>query len=396
MSAVLATRLPAAQGIYLVALQALFLLTWVVYVIYLPELAGRLGWPAEWVPRLLLLDQVLFAVADIVLGLHADRILPRFRRFAPFVLTLNLIACLAFIALPWLTTAGAGLFLATTALWLVTSAVLRAPLYGLIAQRLAPASAGRGQAALLLGMGLASAAGPYLGLTLKGIDPAWVFTLSGTALALITLAFSHLTPTAPAAPAGGLPNPAALRRLILAMGLLGLGFQFHVFVNATPLYKTVAAATDLPWLLPVFWIGFSLALYPGARWSARRGPETTLRSAALLGTGASLACLLPLPLPALIGIQALAGVAWGLAFLAALDLAGRAGHSGREALYIGLLFASLALAAAARITYAALGLQAELPHTLALAAACWMLGALLAWHSPPRSPAPLPFSRSPA
>ena len=88
---------------YLGLVQFLFLLTWVVSAIYLGPLLAKLGLPKEFAPRLLLLDQVLFACANVLLGLYADRVMRLFRGMAPGVLILNLIACLAFIAIPWLT-----------------------------------------------------------------------------------------------------------------------------------------------------------------------------------------------------------------------------------------------------------------------------------------------------
>jgi len=370
----------------LALLQCFFLLTWVVYVVYLPDLVADLGWPAHWVPRLLLLDQLLFALADVVLGRYGDRVLGRFGRFAPFVLTLNLVSCVAFVALPYAGLAGAGVFLALTVVWLVTSAVLRAPLYGLIAQR----AAGQGNVALLLGMGVASALSPYLGQVLKTIDPGLVFALSGIALALATLAFSRQEPDLPSSASQAQPDGKTLKRLVLAMLFLGLGFQMHFFVNAAPLFKAVAPADSLPWLMPVFWIGFSLAVYPGSGLIDRLGPGAVLARAAWVGAGASLVCLVQPALPVLLGLQLVAGAAWGLIFLSALGLAGQAGRSGRESTYLGLLFASLAVAAAVRIGLGWKEVAWPPELGLPLAAAAWVLGAVLAWHSR----APITHTRS--
>lgn len=373
---------------YLAGVQFLFLATWVVYVIYLPDLLAKSGLPKGFLPTLLLIDQLLFACADMLLGFQADRAMRLYRALAPLLMTLNLIACLAFIGLPHIATAvSPSVFIGVTVLWVLTASVLRAPLYGLIARRsLAP---GQATAASLLGMGLASALAPYLAVALKTLDPVLPFMLSGISLALATLGFSaweakqRAVDSAP----NSEPKPAftGIGRLLLAMLLLGGGFQVHFFVNAASLYKSVADASLLPWLMPLFWIGFSLSVYPGARLLERADARSILAQAAMLGAIASLFCLASLPLPGLMVAQFVAGIAWGGVFLAGLDLAGGSGRHGREGLFVGMLFAMLALAAAARIgmTLAGFG-QHALPE---LAFMLWALGAAvcLPWLRPAQS-----------
>lgn len=381
---------------YLAGVQFLFLATWVVYVIYLPDLLAKSGLPKGFLPTLLLLDQLLFACADMVLGFYADRAMRFYRALAPLLMTLNLIACLAFIGLPHIAAAvSPSVFIGVTVLWVLTASVLRAPLYGLIARRsLAP---GQATAASLLGMGLASALAPYLAVVLKTFDPVLPFMLSGISLALATLGFSAWEARQQAVDSmpNSEPKPAftGIGRLLLAMLLLGGGFQIHFFVNAAPLYKSVADASLLPWLMPLFWIGFSLAVYPGARLLERVDVRSILAQAALLGAIASLFCLASLPLAGLIVAQFIAGIAWGGVFLAGLDLAGGSGRHGREGLFVGMLFAMLALAAAARVGMSLAGFsQYPMPE---LAFTLWALGAAicLPWLRPAQS-RPTPSARN--
>jgi hypothetical protein len=92
-------------------------------------------------------------------------------------------------------------------------------------------------------------------------------------------------------------------------------------------------------------------------------------------------------LPVLIVLQVLTGIAWGWVFLAGLGLAGEAGHHGREGLFVGALFAGLALGAAARIGLTLAGISFSAQVTVPLAAALWAMGALacLAWLRRPPS-----------
>lgn len=364
---------------YLGGVQFLFLLTWVVYVVFLEGLLAKLGLPKDFAPRLLLLDQCLFALADMALGYYADRILRAWGRIAPTLIVLNLVTCLAFAALPHVAADMPSLFVGMTMLWVLTASVLRAPLYGLIARR--AAQPGRANAGALLGMGLASALAPYLGQIMKGMDPMLPFAVSSIVLAAATLGFvafeSRLaaggtnSPPAPALPFSGLP------RCLAGAFLLGLGFQIHFFVNTAPLYKTVADPALLPWLMPVFWIGFSLAVYPGASLVERHGARRALAFSSLLGALALAACLFSPGLPWLMVLQALAGVAWGAGLLAGISTAGAHGRVGREALYVGAWFACLAIAAVVRITLTLAGVGYDSHVSLPLAAGLFLGGALL-------------------
>lgn len=247
-------------------LQGVFLLTWIVYVVFLGDLLGQAGLPKDLAPRLLVLDQVVFACMDVLLGLYADHMLNLVRRLAPMLLVVNLFACLIFAGLPAIAGAGPHWLIAATVLWVACSTVLRAPLYGAIARR--NANPVHGTAWALAGMGLASAAAPYLGVALKGVDPGLPFLLSAVVLALATLGFGawERGQTAPG-PGGRVVRPGLARMAmpVAAMLCIGLGIQLHFFVNAAPLFRQVADAALLTWLMPVFWVGFSLAVHPGAR-----------------------------------------------------------------------------------------------------------------------------------
>ena len=55
-------------------LQFLFNLCWVVYAIYLPALAGNIGIAAGTVILILMMDQAIFTIFDIAIGIGADKV----------------------------------------------------------------------------------------------------------------------------------------------------------------------------------------------------------------------------------------------------------------------------------------------------------------------------------
>src|SRR5437868_7084064 len=79
-------RAPRAAALYLGVVQFLFATTWIVYVIYLPRLLESVGVAAALVPWVLLLDQLIFMVADVVMGVAADRVERLAGRLGPVVL----------------------------------------------------------------------------------------------------------------------------------------------------------------------------------------------------------------------------------------------------------------------------------------------------------------------
>jgi hypothetical protein len=235
---------------------------------------------------------------------------------------------------------------------------------------------------VLTGTAVASAIAPYLGVALRGVDPRVPFIVSTlTLLAAVVglmLAERRLPPSAPSeAPAA---RPVGSAALFMALLLLALGFQVHFSLSSAQRYVQFAPREQLPYLMPVFWIGFNLLLFPAARVVKRLGVADAMALAAALGALAMLLTVFAPGLAVLVVAEFLAGGCWGAASVAAYSAAVALGRTGREGRFLGTLFAALAVAVAARIALAGSGLaqshafsvlQPWLPQTL------WLCGALL-------------------
>jgi MFS family permease len=361
--------------------QLLFTTTWTLYVLYLPSLAANAGIGREWVAWLLIADQLVFAGMDVVTGYSVDRVRVTIRRFGGWIAGIAAITCLAFVALPY---AGAspGVLLAAIAIWAITSSALRSPPWALLARYAPTPSVPWLSTLVLTGTAIASAIAPYLGVALRGVDPRIPFIASTVTLfitvVILMLAERRLSEPPLAEPA----PPSRLRGGVLFAGLLvlALGFQVHFALNSAPRYVEFARREELPYLMPVFWVGFNLLMFPAARMVKRLGAADAMALAAALGALAMLAAVLAPNLPMLLAAQFLAGGCWGAASVAAYAAAVALGRSGREGRFLGTLFAVLALATAARLAAAGSGasqthlfsaLQPWLPETL------WLCGALL-------------------
>ncbi len=373
-------------GVNLAILQLVFTLGWTTYVIYLPKLCADVGIDPAYVILILMLDQAIFTVADTAMGIAADRIAPFVGKLGVFVGALTAISCAAFIALPFVAGSGPGAqawFIGLALIWVVTSSALRAPPLTLLGKYAARPAIPFLAALAMLGYGLAGAVSPYLGVVLRIHDPRLPFVISGVVLLVTTLALSRVErglaqapvvarkPIAPAKSLGQVPM-----FFIVSMVILALGYQLHFSINSMPFYLRFARPDDLQWLMPVFWIGFNMAMFPASVIVKHRGGLIVMGAAGLLGAFAVLGAEMAGNLNTLIVAQFVAGAAWGCMLMAAVSAALAIGETGAEGKVVGLVFSALALATFARMAAVAGGLQ-RLPEYAPLLqwapVACWLV-----------------------
>jgi MFS family permease len=286
-------------GVYFAVLQLVFTLGWTTYLIYLPMLAAQVGIAPSAVILILMMDQAIFTVTDTAMGIAADRIAPVVGRLGAFVGALTALSCAAFVALPFVAGAGHSAhiwLIVLIVIWAVTSSALRAPPLTLLGRYGAKPSIPFLSALVMLGYGVAGALSPYLGAVLRDHDPRLPFVISSGVLLITALALSRVErglvrespsrnrPVKAAKPLGKVPVI-----FIVAMVLLALGYQLHFSINSAPFYLRLAKPGDLQWLMPVFWIGFNIALFPASAVTKRRGGLIVMGAAGLLGALAILA-----------------------------------------------------------------------------------------------------------
>jgi MFS family permease len=389
MVMLMATPVPHRIGIYLAIVQFLFTLTWTVYVLYLPRLAAQAGIPKQAVVFILLLDQLIFAIMDYAMGIMADRVSRVVGKLGHVILGVTLASCLAFLLLPFAAPhGGAWLLLSFTVLWTATSSALRAPPLVLVGKYAAAPSVPWLSALSLFGLGVAGALAPYLTIVLRDMDPRLPFALSSIALALATLGIiwaertlastAHIAQSAPSS-ALSKPTPWMMAFLLAAL-LLGFGFQVHFSLNSAALYLRHAKPDQMPYLMPVFWIGFNILILPASLATRRYGGLTVTAVGALIAALASFAAVNADSLEVLVALQFIAGGGWGCVLMSAVSAALEMGHTGREGKITGGLFSLLALAAFARIAVVAAELNKDPAYQASLIwapVAVWALAGVL-------------------
>jgi MFS family permease len=370
---------------YLAVLQLFFTLCWTVYAIYLPKLAASAGLAPGAVILLLMLDQAIFTICDFATGVAADKVTRVMGLLGIYVAAATAVSCAAFIALPFVASAGAPLLIAVTVVWTVTSSALRAPPLMLLGKYAAKSAIPFLASLALLGTGIAGALARYLAITLRDIDPRVPFAVASIVLVLTTLGMISaeqklagappLEPKSPSVRAfGTMTTPA----IVFAFGMivLALGYQMHFALDSAPLFLRFAPPSELQWLMPVFWIGFNISMFPASVLTNRFGGYTVMGISGLIGALAILGAHFAQELGLLIVAQAAAGAAWGAILMSAFTVAFAIGANGGEGRMSGLLFSALALATFARMATVATGLSDDpsLKATLQwMPTLCWAI-----------------------
>jgi predicted MFS family arabinose efflux permease len=372
------TRFAVIVGV----VQFFFVTTWTAYVIYLPQLAAQAGIERHWVPWILVADQVIFAVTDVATGFWVDKVRSGIARLGGWILGVTAVSCVAFLVMPF---AGAspGMLLAAIVVWALTSSALRSPPWALLGRHAAKPSLPWLSTLVLTGTAIASAIAPYLGIALRGVDPKVPFLVSTVTLLVSVgvLVFAERRIPVNEKPVDQqADSPKNIIPIFIALLVLAVGFQIHFSLNSAPGYLKFAPASELPLLMPVFWIGFNLMMFPASMAVKRIGAADLLTLAAALGALGTLASAFAPGKDLLVAAQFVAGGCWGAACVAAYTAAVGFGRGGREGRFLGTLFAVLAVATCARIAISGAGLPA-LPGFKGMLAwapqACWLLGAML-------------------
>jgi MFS family permease len=397
-------RIPRAVGFYFAALEFIFALGWTSYSFYLPKLAAGAGLSAGAVVPILMLDQAIFTVTDFCAGVAADKVSQLVGRLGHWVATITTISCVAFAALPLVAPSGSGAtgLLVVIVIWAVTSSALRAPPLMLLGKYAARPAIPFLACLAMLGLGIASAVSPYLTMILSNRDPRLPFVIASVALLLTGLALAKVEQTlAKSAPAtkegpektGGRAAPAPIFVFGLATVILAIGFQLHVFFNSEPLFKKFT--NDTTTLTQMFWVGFSIGMFPASLITKRWGGLPVMGAAGVVGAIAIVIAEVSDSLALLVTAQAVTGAVWGCILVSALATAAALGASRHEGKTTGVVFSALALGTLTRMTTSAAGALSD--PTLApllrwAPVLCWTIaGALLlalALTGPRRASAP--------
>jgi MFS family permease len=341
-------------GLYFGLLQFVFGLSWVGYVIYLPQLAAHVGISAGVVGWLLVCDQIIFALCDWAAGVAVDRVAGVVGRAGKTVAAVTAVSTLAFLCLPFVSRSATTLFVALVVVWAITSAALRAPPLALLGRYTPVGRQPWVSTLFVVGAGLATASAPFLAGRITAYDPRIFFAASAVSVLAVTLSIVWAEKTLNRGGPPGRTAPTEIRMSILfvflaAVLLVQLGFQLHNSVNAPRLFAKYVGPKDLPIQLAVFWIGFTL-LAPGASVLAKRiGAVASMILGAVVAAGSAWAGALAPDVVSLGIAQFVCGAAWGCVMVSAVVAAFAIGRRRSAGTAVGAMFSVIAVATMARI-----------------------------------------------
>jgi hypothetical protein len=161
----------------------------------------------------------------------------------------------------------------------------------------------------------------------------------------------------------------------LATVIFAFGFQLHFFFNSAPRFKQFTS--DISTLMPVFWVGFSIAMFPASLITKRWGGLPVMGLFGLIGAIAIVVMEFSGTFEIVVAAQLIAGAAWGCILMSAFSAAAALGYTGAEGKTTGVLFSALALATFTRMATTASGALndpslAPLLHWAPIV--CWAVG----------------------
>ncbi|MGB8404234.1 MAG: hypothetical protein WCE30_09235 [Mycobacterium sp.] len=352
-------------------IQLFFTLSWVVYVLFLPQLAARVGIGRTVVPWILVLDQAIFVLCDWAAGLAADRVAHILGRTGKIVAAVTAVSTLAFLLIPLSTAHGAPAFLTVIIIWSITSSALRAPPLKLVGRYTSPDQQPWVGSLFLLGIGIAGVVAPILARRIAASDPRIIFAASAVSVVVVTFSIIWAEKTLArcvpnAKPVGGQTRSSTLLTFLVAILLLAIGFQVHSFINAQPLFLKFTPPADLPHLLSLFWIGYCLLMLPASFLTKRFGGLAVMVLGALVAAASALVAATTSDVMSLGVARFISGGAWGCVTMSAVAAALAIGQGGSEGKVVGAMFSLMAMAAMARIMLAAGSFDQVPPVALAL------------------------------
>ncbi|MGZ3480401.1 MAG: hypothetical protein ACXU81_08630 [Myxococcaceae bacterium] len=209
------------------ALHGAVTLAWVVYNLYLVQLLLRAGFDAYLAPVLLIIEGILGAALEPLMGGISDR--SRRRRLS-LVAGGVLTAGIAFVAFPLTASAASGLARLLPALvlgWASAMALFRAPALSLLSRHARPQALPLAASVLTATAGLVGAAAPSARAWILSFGPGPTFAVASSALLLsagVLMVLERRSPTTgedagqPRATDGADPSGAGRAWLLFAVG----------------------------------------------------------------------------------------------------------------------------------------------------------------------------------
>lgn len=274
----------------LALVQGAIALAWVLYNLYLVTLLTQAGLSAALAAVLLVIENVLAAVMEPLMGSLSDRMQAWVGTRFPFVALGVVLTILCFLVLPSVAIAGAdnplmrSLLPVVLVLWALSMAVFRSPALSLLGRYAMGSSLPQAASVLTLVGGVAGAMGPLAGGWISGLGAQTAFGIGSVVLLLAAVTLWRVRPdqSVSASPEGeaqgGPPNFwGALRSLLPSLAFIfgtgaGITFGFRTLMTNFPkILASQVPDTNAKLILGSIFVALALTALPAGRWARKLG-----------------------------------------------------------------------------------------------------------------------------
>ncbi|NJN04498.1 MAG: SLC45 family MFS transporter [Leptolyngbyaceae cyanobacterium RM1_1_2] len=216
----------------LAAVQGAIALTWVIYNLYLLDLLSGLGFPRGLATGLLIIENLLAAVMEPLMGSLSDRTQQWVGSRLPLIALGLILASLCFVAIPAVFILGGaglrGLLPVALVAWALAMTVFRSPALSLLARYALATELPQAASILTLVGGVAGAMGPLAGNFILSLGPGVAFAIGSVVLIVAAAVLRQVGPDRAIA-----PETSTLSSRWQDLSLPGLGLIFMSGVGIT-------------------------------------------------------------------------------------------------------------------------------------------------------------------
>jgi MFS family permease len=299
----------------LAAVQGAIVLTWVIYNLYLPRLLGEFGFPAQLTIALLLIENLLGAVMEPIMGTLSDRQQQWISSRLPFISAGVIGAASLFIAIPAVTAwdGRSWLFPTIAVIWALAMTIFRSPALSLLGRYAFGSGLPKAASILTLVGALAGALAPLASGVIVQLGPTKTFALGSIVLLLAAAALRMVdAKVAPDTQPVSAPPLSWVRLIwVFATGVF-VAIGFRLMMQILPALLKTQPGANVELILGMIFLSIAATAIPAGSLAVRLGNTRAM----ILGLGTMAVCLmlvLGAREPVLTGLLAIAlGAAFSL------------------------------------------------------------------------------------
>jgi hypothetical protein len=277
----------------LATVQGAIALTWVIYNLYLPKLLGQFGFPVTLAALLLLIENLLSAVMEPLMGNLSDQKQQWVGSRLPFISAGVLAGSGLLIAIPATTVWGNGVARSllpwVAVAWALAMTLFRSPALSLLGRYAFGTGLPRAASILTLVGALAGALAPFASEVILRLGAVVTFTLGSIVLLAAAAALRAVDARVDSTPLPGNPQPLSVFRLGCVFGAgVGVAIGFRLMMQVLPALLKTQPSANVNLTLGMIFLTIAVTAIPAGSLAARLGNTRAM----LLGLGAMAVSLL--------------------------------------------------------------------------------------------------------